>query len=304
MIENTKLSKPEFKIFYNSLIKSYDENFKNIIIEEDKLIKDLFQNNEIIEIEYLEKYIDKTTDNTTKSLLLRLIAVKEIIYCREGTKTLNVKQVWKYISKSIKIIPISHTISSIGSQGFLSIPLYKYDETLETFDFIRLHIFDDSLNELMDLKKCEDFSVHTHTFFAKSWIITGKIINNRYEYILDSENSKHSFFKVKYNDSLNEVNQHTSLAINENINVELFQTSEEIHFEKGFYEIKPGKLHKSGHLNSPFVSATFFSFTGKDGLDKSIVIGPRNIEVSEVNRKLIVDPSKLLEKIDNQLNNL
>ncbi|OOV19251.1 hypothetical protein [Flavobacterium sp. LM4] len=303
MAESTKLSKSQFTVFYNSLIKGYSEDFKNIIVGHDELVKNLFKNNEIIEIEDLEKYIDEITDNAIKSLLLRLIAVKEIIHCRDDNKNLNIKEVWTYISKSIKIIPSCYNISSIGSQGFLSIPLYKYDETLETFDFIRLHIFDDSLNELMDLKKCEDFSVHTHTFFAKSWIITGKIINNRYDYILHSENSKHSFFKVKYNDSLNEVNQHTSLAINEKINVELFQTSEEIHFEKGYYEIKPGKLHKSGHKNSPFVSATFFSFTGKDGLDKSIVIGPREIEVSEVNRKMIIDPLYLLEKIDNQLNN-
>ncbi|AEW85061.1 hypothetical protein FCOL_01060 [Flavobacterium columnare ATCC 49512] len=225
----------------------------------------------------------------------------EIIYCRENTKQLDSKEVWKLISKSIRIIPSELTISSIGSQGFLSIPLYKKDLSLETFDFIRLHIWDDSLDEFMDLQKCQDFSIHSHTFFAKSWIIIGKVKNNRFEYETDSEYSTHSFFEVQYNNSLNEVNQHSSKAVNKNINVRLFKTSEEVHFTKGYYEIEPSKLHQSGHLNSPNPSATFFSFTGKEGIGESFVIGPKEIIDSEINRKMNISPISLLDKIDSQL---
>jgi len=232
-----------------------------------------------------------------------MIGVRELIYCRDNNHSLDIIEVWKYISNSIKQIPNTYTISSIGSQGFLSIPLYKSDETLEKFDFLRLHIWDDSLNVYLDLKKCDDFSIHSHTFHAKSWIITGSVINDLYEYKVDSKNSNHSFFKVVYNNSLNEINQHTSKAINENKNIKLSLVKHEVHYSKGFYEIKASKLHKSGHINSPDCSATFFSFTGKDGLGKSFVIGPKDIQESEVNRKTIIDPTNLIAKIDQQLIN-
>lgn len=301
MNQKNELTKTEFSNFYNPLIKGYSESFKDIIDTETDILNDLFSNSTTISLNQIFDFI-KTNQNTNlNSFLYRLIGIREIIYSRENKLSFETKVVWELISNSIKIIPIKYTISSIGSQGFLSIPLFKYDDTLENFDFIRLHIWDSSLDEYMDLKKCEDFSVHTHTFFAESWVITGKVINNRYKYILDSNDAQHSFFKVVYNDSLNEVNRHTSMAVNEKIDVELFQTSEEVHFEKGHYEIYPGHLHKSGHKNSPHSTATFFSFTGKNGLAKSIVIGPRSIDKSEVNRKMNIDPIYLLEKIEKQI---
>lgn len=301
MHQNYELTRTEFINLYNPLIKGYSESFKDIIDPETDISSSLFSNSSTISLDQLFNFV-KTNQNTfLNSFLYRLIGVREIIYSRENKISFDTKVVWDLISNSIKIIPIEYTISSIGSQGFLSIPLYKYDDTLETFDFIRLHIWDSSLDKYMDLKKCEDFSIHTHTFFAESWVITGKIINNRFDFILDSDEAKHSFFKVIYNDSLNEVNQHTSMAVNKKIDVELFQTSEEIHFAKGHYEIYPGHLHKSGHQNSPHSSATFFSFTGKNGLDKSIVIGPKSIDKSEVNRKRNIDPVYLMDKIQKQL---
>ncbi|AWH73296.1 hypothetical protein DCS32_03720 [Dokdonia sp. Dokd-P16] len=291
----------EFRGYHEPLLKGYTEGIKEVI----KPIKDIcsliFSNSKTILTDELISLVRKTDDVYLESIIYRLIGVREIIYCRENNKKLDVKFVWKLISKSIEIIPIEYTISSIGSQGFLSIPLYKFDKSLESFDFIRLHIWDDSLNQYIDLKKRDDFSVHTHTFFAESWVITGEIINNTFDFEISSSNSKHSFFKVVYNDSLNEINQHTSKAINEKIDVQISQTSKETHFKNGYYNVSAGKLHKSGHSNSPLASATFFSFTGKNGLDKSIVIGPKDISESIINRKMIIDPTELLIKINTQI---
>lgn len=301
MNQSTNINDSEFRNYYEPLIKCYGEEFKSVIKSENDICKLIFSDSKIASIDMLKSIIKQQTDIYVKSMLYRLIGVREIIYCRDNNQKLDVKKVWELISKSIIIIPIKYTISSIGSQGFLSIPLYKYDESLENFDFIRLHIWDDCLNQYMDLQKCEDFSIHTHTFFAESWVITGEIINNRFDYNINSKNSNHSFFKVVYNDSLNEVNQHTSKAVNQKIDIELYQTSEEIHFKNGNYKIEAGKLHKSGHTNSPLPSATFFSFTGKNGLDKSVVIGPKHITESEINRKMIIDPTELLNKINTQI---
>lgn len=301
MTHNQKIDIADFCDFYNPIVKSYATEYLNKI-ESLNYIKTLVFNDVITKsIRELIDFADETSDSYISSFIYRIVGVKEIIFCRENKKQLDTNEVWKLITKSIRIIPSELTISSIGSQGFLSIPLYKQDALLENFDFIRLHIWDDSLDKYMDLKKCEDFSIHSHTFFTKSWIITGQVKNDRYEYETDSEDATHSFFEVQYNKSLNEVNQHTSKAVNKNINAKLFKTSEEIHYSKGYYEIEPSKLHQSGHLNSPNSSATFFSFTGKDGLGESFVIGPKNIIESEINRKMNISPIYLLDKIDAQL---
>lgn len=301
MFNNQKIDVSDFCDSFHPIAKSYSTEFLTKI-KPLKTIKNLLfgsfrekSTKEIIE------FANDNSDSFLKSFIYRLVGVLEIIYCRENKIKLNTNFVWKLISNSIRFIPSEFTISSIGSQGFLSIPLYKKDNSLDTFDFIRLHIWDDSLNELMDLKKCQDFSIHSHTFFAKSWIITGKVKNDRYEYETNVEDTTHSFFEVQYNKSLNEVNQHSSKAVNKNTNARLFKTSEEVHFTNGYYEIEPSKLHQSGHVNSPNSSATFFSFTGKDGLGESFVIGPKEILESDINRKMNIESNYLLEKIDSQL---
>ncbi|MET3127841.1 hypothetical protein ABID42_002960 [Arcicella rosea] len=301
MPHNQIINITDFCDSYNPIVKSYATGFLSKIIALDDIKTLLFNDFSTKPTKELIDFADETSDNYFSSFIYRLVGVKEIIFCRENKKQLDTNEVWKLISKSIRIIPAELTISSIGSQGFLSIPLYKQDASLINFDFIRLHIWDDSLEEYMDLKKCKDFSIHSHTFFTKSWIITGKVQNDRYEYETDSGDTTHSFFEVQYNKSLNEVNQHTSKAVNKNINARLFKTSEETHFAKGYYEIEPSKLHQSGHVNSPNSSATFFSFTGKDGLGESFVIGPKDIVESEINRKMNISPIYLLDKIDTQL---
>lgn len=301
MNHNQKIDISDFCDFYNPIVKSYATEYLNKIESLENIKVLIFNGINTKSTKELIDFADENSDNYLRSFIYRLVGVKEIIYCRENRKHVNTNEVWKLISKSIRIIPSELTISSIGSQGFLSIPLYKNDKSLETFDFIRLHIWDDSLDKFMDLQKCQDFSIHSHTFYAKSWIITGKVKNDRYEYETDVEYTTHSFFEVQYNKSLNEVNQHSSKAVNKNINVRLFKTSEEVHFANGYYEIEPSKLHQSGHLNSPNSSATFFSFTGKDGLGESFVIGPKEIVKSQINRKMNISPIYLLDKIDSQL---
>lgn len=295
------ISISDFCDSYNPIIKSYATEYSSKIESLDTIMNLLFNGVSTKLTKELIDFADETSDKYVSSFIYRLVGVKEIIFCRENKKHLNTNEVWKLISKSIRIIPSEYTISSIGSQGFLSIPLYKKEHSLESFDFIRLHIWDESLDKFMDLQKCQDFSIHSHTFFAKSWIITGKVKNNRYKYETESHFTTHSFFEVQYNKSLNEINQHSSKAVNKNINTTLYKISEEVHFAKGYYEIEPSKLHQSGHLNSPNSSATFFSFTGKDGLGESFVIGPKEILESEINRKMNISPIYLLDKIDTQL---
>lgn len=296
----THLDKSNFEDFYNAILKSYSEDFKNKH-KNDYLKNLIFFEKDRVEINDLENLLKSINNNELESILQRIIGVYIIIDARENNLKLDIKKAWKFISESILKIELENTISSIGSQGFLSIPLYKYDPNLENFDFIRLHIWDTSLNELMDTEKCELFGIHTHTFHAKSWIIAGELVNERFDHVMNSDNAEHSIFEVVYNDSLNNVNQHSSTAINKHINVEIIEKSRELYKSGDSYEIKAGKFHRSNFINQKMAAATFFSFTGKDGLDKSIVVGPKSVEESEVNRKAIVNPTELINKITNQL---
>lgn len=300
MKQNKVITKLEFSKYYKPILKGYSESFKEVIAPIEVVNGIIFGHGEEVTTDGL-LLKQNFSDQFLLSFIYRLLGVREIRECRDKKDDIDIRLVWDLISKSIKIIPSSYTISSIGSQGFLSIPLYKFDDSLETFDFIRLHIWDNSLDQFMDLKKCEDFAVHSHTFYAKSWVVTGKVINDRYAFVNHSLNSSHSFFEVQYNNSLNQVNQHTSKAVNKGIDTELIKISQEVHFANGFYEIPPSKLHRSGHLNSPQTTATFFSFTGKDGVGDSFVIGPKEISESEVNRKVNIPADHLLDKIENQL---
>lgn len=295
------IRKENFHNLHSSILKSYSELFKEKY-SNNNLFTEIFKNDESVNLEQLKIYAESVNDFELKSILYRIIGVSKIIDSRENNTSLELNNVWKYISESILSIPTNYTISSIGSQGFLSIPLYKNDLNLEEFDFIRLHIWDKSLDKYMNLEKCEMFSIHTHTFYAKSWVITGDLINERFEFKENSKNSRHSFFKVEYNKSLNKVNRHTSVAINENINVEITRTSKEYYSTGKTYEIEAGELHKS-KKGSDSILATFFSFTGKDGLSKSLVVGPKEIKESEVNRKELINPIELLNRISNKLKN-
>ena len=295
------MEKTDFEKLYINTLCCYSENHQKLFPKVEEIVEELFQDLEIIEVVHiLDTYVN--SNKFVKSILNRILGVKNIIDSRESNSKLDIKSTWKYISNSIKLIPIENTISSIGSQGFLSIPLYKLDYPLDEFDFIRLHIWDDSLKEYIDSKKCKDFSIHSHTFFADSWIITGKIINKTYEYF-ESKNSKHSLFEVKYNKSINKVNQHYSVAVNQGTNYSVRQLSDELYFSGSKYQVKQGCLHSSGHKNSSKTSATFFSFTGNKGIDKSIVIGPKLIKESPINRNIYINPLNILEKIEKQIMN-
>lgn len=296
------ISRQKFPDFLDAVNRSYSADF----IDEFPSLSDfpdrLFNNDNLL-FPLLEEFSKETNSILLKSVCERLVAIDMIQRARDLGDVLEINNVWRLVVSSILGIPLKYTISSIGSQGFLSIPLFKNDKEKKEFEFIRLHIWADSLNQYMDAETCERFSIHTHSFFAKSWTITGQVINNRYNVVKDNKGNGFSLFDVKYNDSLNRVNQHNSIAVNTGENVLVDLTEEEIHTQGSSYNILAGDYHKSGHKNYNGVSATFFSFTAKDGLaDKSFVVGPSNIKESLINRKMLIDPSELIEAIDKQLN--
>jgi hypothetical protein len=242
--------------------------------------------------------------NFYKSMTLRIEAITELRKVRSEGSRLNIKNVWEKISESIRLLPVEATISSIGSQGFLSIPLFKYDNERQNFEFIRLHIWDNSLDKYINNREaCEKFSIHTHAFHAESWILCGQVINDRFLIEEKAKPSPYSLFSIEYNSTLNKVNQHTSVAKCLKQFVEPIQVSHEVYMQNGYYSIKAGEFHRSGSVEANGISATLFSFTAdKKYNGPSFVIGPNNINSSEINRKELIDPLELISKIDEKLN--
>ncbi|PRX38890.1 hypothetical protein [Salegentibacter salegens] len=294
--------KIDFAEFLNSINKCYSKNCQDKLPKPKDFPFQLFDHEQNILIEELNSFRQNLTDSYLKSVCYRISAVISIQKARENDKKLDIIETWNLVSKSIEIVPKECVISSIGSQGFLSIPLYKYELEKKNFDFLRLHIWDESLKAYIDEEKCEKFSIHTHSFFAESWPICGKIVNDRYSAKITESPNDHSLFTVQYNKTLNEVNQHTSNAVNSGEDVNLRQISHEIYMPGSHYQINAGNFHKSISKGDNGISATFFSFTAKNGLvDQSFVIGKSEIQSSEINRKMYIDPTPLMNKITKEI---
>ncbi|MDP4284470.1 MAG: hypothetical protein Q8891_08610 [Bacteroidota bacterium] len=277
---------------FETMLHSINRCYSKVVSKGLPSVND-FKNGELI----------KSGDILHKSVALRIDALNELRKARDTNTRLNLKDIWSKISESIKILPVEATISSIGSQGFLSIPLFKYDTDIKAFEFIRLHIWDASLDKYVNTKTRDNFSVHSHLFQADSWVLCGQIINDRYIVEASDTNEVNSFFGIEYNGTLNEINQHTSTAQRTNTFAKAKQISHEIYMQEGNYSIRAGEFHKSDSNDKFGISATLFSFTSDNNFQgPSCVIGPSNIESSEINRKDSIYSKELIIQIDERVN--
>ncbi|WAC02162.1 hypothetical protein N7U66_20705 [Lacinutrix neustonica] len=195
------------------------------------------------------KIFQKATKNLyLKSVCNRLIAISKIQNAKEQNIQFDIKEVWNLLYLSISNLPDGSIISSVGSQGFLSIPLYRYLKDMAEFEFIRLHIWDDSLNQHISTDNRKKFSIHSHAFHARSWILAGSILNERYSVNTTSHKKENSLFEIKYNKTVRKVNKHTSNAVNTKTNVEIKKISKEQYFPFSSYEINAGDYHKSRYI--------------------------------------------------------
>lgn len=293
-----------FEEFLNSTKLCYSEECQEKLPSIKDFPSNLFQE-DLFDVMQLEKLAESTSNIYLASVSKRILGILLIQESREEDINLNLKNCWRFISESIRMIPSENTISSIGSQGFLSIPLFKFMNKMSMFEFIRLHIWDKSLEKHIDQKASTNFSIHTHSFHAHSWIITGKIINDRYIVTESKETTPHIRFTINYNKTLSRINQHTSTASNDNIYVVPNQISHEVYMSGGSYQIKAANYHNSGTEDRDGLSATFFCFTAKNGMvNTSYVVGPAEQQESEINRRMHIDPKYLLEKIEQKQTNL
>jgi hypothetical protein len=193
--------------------------------------------------------------------------------------------------------------ASLGSQGFLSIPIYRNHNRNEV-KIIRLHIWSTSFSGLVDHMHSEHFSIHSHLFHAESHIICGTVYNNRYVTSEIKNDCNKSIYEICWNEVLNDRSDNSlkSELANTKRSVCL-STGPKEKFDKGSnYVIKAGDFHKSGFDENQDIAATILVFDSKKGrTESSQVIGPYEMGKAPELKYPEVEISGLLNKIDKKI---
>lgn len=290
----------EFKELLFTFSRCYSNTIQEQLPSPEDFPAEIVSSDNKLDIEVLSKFCEESNNLFAKSIAKRMLAIHLLSITDRNIK---LSKIWHLLKDSILQLPKGTVTSSIGSQGFLSIPIMKYDENLNDFQYVRIHIWHDSLKEYFDVKKCETFSIHSHAFDAFSEILVGGIRNEMFN-VSESIQGDFARFEIRYNNTLREVNKHTSKAVNlgEMVSVDLESRND---YKPGnAYSIGAGEFHRAFSLNDKDITATIFSFFSREKpIVKSFVLGPRSINESEINREMYIEPKPYLEMIDNAINN-
>jgi hypothetical protein len=226
-------------------------------------------------------------------------------------KQIDVKGVWAILYPTLHIgsgIPIH---ASLGSQGFLSIPIYSRGRDQNIVELLRLHFWDKSLQNYPTYRKVNLFSIHSHQFHATSWILKGSITNTTFHVEpteVEDEKYGYCFFNIQWDETKEyKSNLKKSFAVNSGRFVRVSRLSSTTYVEGQSYQIPCGDFHDSlvelEGENS--ITSTLFLFDAIMGKSqRSDVVGPANIKRNEVVRENNVDSMLLLEKLNTALNKL
>ena len=211
------------------------------------------------------------------------------------------KELWDLIYESLIILNGGKLLASIGSQGFLSIPLYRMETKEGDVEILRLHIWDKTLDKFIDNKAVSDFSIHSHKFYARSWILCGEVLNTNYELDDKQEGSDLSYFKISWANSTFDAkdNSRKSTLLNTEIQVNIKNYSFACYRAGNSYEICAGEFHKSA-VNPDFdITSTLFLFSTQYGeVEHSFVLGPKDLKQAPKHNYSELDAMYLLRKLN------
>jgi len=297
-----------FLFLQEGVLSSLSNKGKESVRNLDNLSNQIFKNKSSISDQELMVFCLNHSDKLLKCIGLRILLVDHILKKYEKTllknEKIDINKAWEILYESFQGLPESHLIASIGSQGFLSIPIYHSMKS-NNFNFIRLHIWDESLDKHLNLDTYKQLSIHSHQFHAQSWILTGEIYNKRFDVNkVENQLTDYNYFDIQWNNSENTVNRKTSIAVNTRNYVEVLEKEVEVYKSEDTYSINAGEFHESRAKKKNCISSTLFIFsTHKGRVPTSHVLGPSNIEYSEINRKVQVNFSPLLDKLNSAINN-
>jgi len=219
------------------------------------------------------------------------------------TNDFDLKHLWSLVYEAIIKTPSENLISTIGSQGFLSVPICRIEKLPDSFYFLRLHIWHNDFKKYFDEDKFENFAIHSHQFHANSLILAGEVFNTRV-LVTESELEKNSsLFKIDWEKDPKNINQKTSVAINTERGITNVPQIKESYKQGDSYEITAGEYHLSRTNPDKEISATLFLFSSeKSYTGKSNVVGPSSVKKSTINRKHVIDCMPYIEQLNNLIN--
>ena len=194
-------------------------------------------------------------------------------------------------------------ISSVGSQGFLSIPLYRSAEVNEGVVLLRLHIWDSSLKRYIE-PVYEKFSIHSHVFYGSSIIVSGSLENRVYELDKNDTSSDLSLFKVLWSERRCDQGSVAMLSrlINTEQRVRIHNETSDFYYAGQIYTIDAGEFHRSLADSSGKIAATLFLFDSSLGNKaSSYIVGPSNFSEGPKYRYDKFNCSYLIEKLNSSL---
>lgn len=299
----TEISKDALIAVFKGITPTFSETSKALVPAESEIVQIFFKNGE--QTITINDLLATPTEQSPylHAIKFRIAAVILLLQDFHETSVAlkdSTKQIWELIFQSLDKLNGTDILATIGSQGFLSIPLFHQDKKDESFEFLRLHIWDKSFEEFIDWEKTEKFSIHSHQFHAQSRILLGEIENWQFNVEDSVTPTDNSYFRIEWN-NLENVNQKTSNAVNSGRFAKLKLTEQKTYKKEDAYEVQAGQFHKS-KVDMNNTTATIFLFSSIKGkVDQSFVLGPSAIETSTVNRKITIDPKSILDQLNQQI---
>ena len=299
---------------YNScFIKKVDfenicENLLTIIIPKKlsnniktkTISNEIYGNKEVISVDAL--FCNEPT-NLSRVIAKRIAISYCIVNSFENDLEINMQIIWPHLVESLKLLNEFPLFASVGSQGFISIPIYR--QHTHDIKILRLHIWDSSIDKLIDISKISKFSIHSHLFHTTSQILCGEIQNTRIKINDTPQKTGFSEYEIKWINTKNNLDDNNlkSELINTNKLVNVENNIIEQYTKNQRYFVNAGDFHASNYSKDYSVTASIFLFNSKKGrTESSKTIGPKHlIKAPELNYPKM-DITPLLDKIDVQLN--
>lgn len=269
------LSKKQFRSLADNLLNHIVPTEFHIRIDINNLILRIYRDKNILKYdEILDKYLINESPSAisfTKLVVLSDYSLKSFA----SRKKINTQFVWRLILDSLTFFYKNNPVSNIGSQGFLSIELYRFEKE-KNRKILRLHIWDESFPKNIKQVDFNKYSIHSHLFNAQSYILSGTILNERFE-ISSSENSENSLYRIEWDSVTSEdgVTKRKSKLAVDKTDISVTKLSTETIEPGQNYSVLVNEYHSSKSI-SP-ISATLFLFNSYEGQSEiSKVVGPKN----------------------------
>ena len=270
------LSKYQFKSIGDNLLKHIVATEFHIRIDIENLVLRIYRDKNLLGYdEILDKY--SVTESPVAINFIKLLILSDYsLKVFKARKRINTQFAWRLAFDCLTFFKKDDSTAGIGSQGFLSIELYRF-ESERNRKILRLHIWDESFAHNFQNNDFGKYKVHSHLFSAQSHVLAGSILNERYEVLNSDKPSDHSLYRIDWK-SIKDDNGFSKRKSELNVDisdVRLRKTSSETISMGQEYSVSINEYHSSKSITP--LTATLFLFNSDEGLnDLSKVVGPKN----------------------------